>query len=454
MTAPIHSLTISALAPLLASRKLSSATLVEACLAQIEQRQTELNAFTTVLSASAREQAALLDGEAARGRVRGPLHGVPVSLKDVIDVRGVPTTAASRVRDGHVARRDATVTQRLREAGAVLIGKCNLHEFAFGTTNEESAFGPVRNPHDPTRSPGGSSGGSAAAVVSGMCIASVGTDTGGSIRIPSAACGLVGLKPAYGELPCDGVVPLSPSLDHVGPLTRSVDDAWLMYQVMAGVPKPPPLTADDLLGVGRLRIGIPTPYFLDVLDDDVRQRFESAVARLANSGVRIEEVAVDHAAETAAVYLHLVLPEAAAFHAATLDTRPMDYTAPVRSRLQMARYVLAEDYVRATHGRVVLRRAVDAVLDGRHALMLPTLPITAPVLGVSTVRIGKTEEAVRNVTLRLTQLFNVTGHPAVSIPLGSSGTDLPVGLQLVGHAGATTDLLRTALVCERRLAWS
>lgn len=454
MTTPIHSLTITALAPLLASRKLSSSTLVETCLGQIERRQPELNAFTTVLSASAREQAALLDGESARGRLRGPLHGIPVSLKDLIDMRGVPTTAASRVRNGHVARRDAVVTERLREAGAVLIGKCNLHEFAFGTTSEDSAFGPVRNPHDPTRSPGGSSGGSAAAVVAGMSIASVGTDTGGSIRIPSAACGIVGLKPSYGELPCDGIVPLSPSLDHVGPLTRSVDDAWLLYQVMAGVPKPAPLEADDLAGRGRLRIGVPTAYFLDVLDNEVRRRFESALATLADAGVRLEDVAVDHASDTAAVYLHIVLPEAAAYHAATLETRPMDYTAPVRSRLQMARYLLAEDHVRATHGRAVLTRAVDSVLEGRDALVLPTLPITAPVLGASTVRIGKTDESVRNVTLRLTQLFNLTGHPAVSIPLGTSTPGLPVGLQLVGHSRGTRDLLRTALVCERRLAWT
>ncbi len=454
MTTPIHSLTIAALAPLLASGKLTSSTLVEACLGQIEQRQAELNAFITVTADAAREQAMALDAEVAEGRYRGPLHGIPISLKDLIDVRGVPTTAASRVRADHVARTDATVVRRLRAAGAVLIGKCNLHEFAFGTTNEDSAYGPARNPHDPSRSPGGSSGGSAASIVSGMSVASVGTDTGGSIRIPSAACGTVGLKPTYAELPCDGIVPLSRSLDHVGPLARSVGDAWILYQTMSGVPRPAPLSVGDVPRPERFRVGVPAPYFLEALDDDVRSRFDWAVDRLLESGVRVEDVALPHAEQTAAIYLHVVLPEAAAYHAATLDTQPMDYTEPVRSRLQMARYILAEDYLRAMQGREILRQDVDAALEGRDVLMLPTLAIPAPPLGASTVKVGRVQESVRNVTLRLTQLFNLTGHPAVSIPIGMTPQGLPVGLQLAGRRGETEALLRTALSCERRLAWT
>src|SRR5512139_551683 len=209
MTAPLHFHAITELAPLIAAGRLSSEDLTRACLEEIGAYDRALSAFITVLGASAIAQARELDAEIAAGRCRGPLHGMPISLKDLIDQAGVPTTAASRVRAGHVAQSDAAVTARLREAGAVLIGKTNLHEFAFGTTSEDSAFGPVRNPHDAERSPGGSSGGSAAGLVAGMSIASVGTDTGGSIRIPSAACGIVGLKPAFGELPCDGIVPLS-----------------------------------------------------------------------------------------------------------------------------------------------------------------------------------------------------------------------------------------------------
>src|SRR6185503_17702214 len=194
----------------------------EQCLAVIRDRNPSLNAFITVFADSARDEARRADDEIAAGRYRGPLHGVPISLKDLIDVEGTPTTAASRVRDGHIANADAPIVTRLREAGAVLIGKNNLHEFALGTTNEDSAFGPARHPLDPARSPGGSSGGSAVSLASGMALASIGTDTGGSIRIPAAACGTVGLKPTWGELPADGVVPLSRTLDHVGPLTLTV----------------------------------------------------------------------------------------------------------------------------------------------------------------------------------------------------------------------------------------
>ena len=213
---------------------ITSESLTVQCLDTISARNGELNAFITVTADAALQQARTADRERAAGQDRGPLHGIPISLKDLIDVEGLPTTAGSRVREGHIASADAEVTARLREAGAVFLGKTNLHEFAFGTTNEDSAYGPARNPLDPNRSPGGSSGGSAASVRAGMALASIGTDTGGSIRIPAAACGLVGLKPSYGEIPVHGVVPLSASFDHVGPLARSVEDVRLLYDVLRG----------------------------------------------------------------------------------------------------------------------------------------------------------------------------------------------------------------------------
>jgi Asp-tRNA(Asn)/Glu-tRNA(Gln) amidotransferase A subunit family amidase len=226
--------TISELSRALTARHTTAEAVVERCLQRIAERNPTLNAFITVFDDEAREQARDADREIAAGRHRGPLHGVPISLKDLFDLRGSVTTAASRVRQAHVADRDATAVALLREAGAVIVGKTNLHEFALGTTNEDSAFGPARHPLDPSRSPGGSSGGSAAAVADGMCFASIGSDTGGSIRIPAAACGLVGLKPTYGELPTDGVVPLSPTLDHIGPICRSVEDAAIVYDVLRG----------------------------------------------------------------------------------------------------------------------------------------------------------------------------------------------------------------------------
>src|SRR3954468_21022779 len=225
-------LTIEEFGRRLRAREITAAETTAACLRRIDAANPELNAFILVMAAEARQQAREAARELAAGRDRGPLHGVPISIKDLFDITGTPTTAASHVRDGHVAQRDATVIARLRAAGAVLIGKTNLHEFAFGTTNEESAYGPARNPHDPSRSPGGSSGGSAASIVAGMALATLGTDTGGSIRIPSAACGLVGLKPAYGEVATGGVIPLSRTLDHVGPLTATVTDAWHMFNAL------------------------------------------------------------------------------------------------------------------------------------------------------------------------------------------------------------------------------
>ncbi len=451
MTRPLHSLPITQIAPLIFCREVAAAAVVEACLGEIERRGRELNAFTLVAADAAREAAREADREIAAGRYRGPLHGVPVSIKDLIDQRGLPTTAASRVMAGHTAAKDARCVAALRDAGAVLIGKCNLHEFAYGPTSEDSCFGPPRNPHDPSRTPGGSSGGSAAAVAAGMCAASIGTDTGGSIRNPAAACGVVGLKPAAGELSCDGVIPLSRTLDSIGPITRSVGDAWIVYRAMAGDPSPSPLEATSQEGSGaNVRLGVPRRHLLESLDPGVRARFEEALGRLRAAGFAAEDVEIPHAPAAAAVYLHIVLPEASEYHARRLEARPEDYTPPVRLRLEMGRAILAEDYVRAMRGREVLRREVDEALSGRDALVLPTLPIPAPILGAATVDVGGSIEPTRAALLRLTQIFNLSGSPAISIPCGKT-EGLPCGLQIVGHRGRTKELMSLALAIERLL---
>ena len=424
---------------------MTAEAVVERCLHEIAQRDASINAYITVLADDALAQARAADREMAGGHYRGLLHGVPISIKDLIDVRGTPTTAASRVRVGHIAREDAVIVKRLREAGAVFVGKTNLHEFALGTTNEDSAFGPVHHPIEPGRSPGGSSGGSAASVLAEMAWASIGTDTGGSVRIPAAACGLVGLKPALHEIPTDGVVPLSTTLDHVGPLCRSVTDAIHLYEVMCGrAPRDLAPRGD----AGALRFGVLRDYFTTMLDGQVARCFDSACARLADAGATLEDVVIPHASDIAAIYVHIALAEACVYHAATLERRPDDYTPNVRVRLEMGRYILAEDYVRAMQGREVLRREVDAALEGRHALLLPSLAIPAPRLGAHTVRVGGAEEPVRNLMLRLTQLFNITGHPAISLPCGRAEMDLPVGLQLVGARGDTTALLDVSRAVE------
>ena len=308
MTAPASPPALLELARSIRAGDTTAEAATERCLAAIGERDGSINAFIIVMADAARGAARTADRELASGRDRGPLPGVPMSIKDILDIAGLPTTAASRVRRNHVAARDATVVARLREAGAVFVGKTNLHEFALGTTNEESAYGPVHHPLDPTRSPGGSSGGSAASILAGMAFASMGTDTGGSIRIPAAACGLVGLKPVFRDVPTQGVVPLSTSLDHVGPLCATVADAAAIFRVIADVPglDAPPQTGDPR----GLRLGVPRRYFLDLLDDDVARAFDETCARLAAAGVRLDDVTIPHAAEIGAVYLHVALTEA------------------------------------------------------------------------------------------------------------------------------------------------
>ena len=444
-------MTIADVAPRLATGELKSEQLTEDCLSQIEALNPKLNAFITVTAEAALASARKADQEIAGGRYRGPLHGIPVSLKDLVDLKGVRTSAGSRVRADHVAERDAVVTARLREAGAVFVGKTNLHEFAFGTTTEDSGFGLARNPVDATRSPGGSSGGSAIAIATGMSLGTVGTDTGGSIRIPAAACGIVGLKPEWGQISASGVVPLSRQLDHVGPLAACVTDAWLQYMAML----PPHLrtrnvpTAAPLKG---LRLGVPTGYLFDRLDAEVERVVAATIEALRAAGAVVSDVVIPHATDISAVYLHLVLGDAAEYHGRTLLTRPEDYTANVRLRLEMARYVLAEDYVRALRGKAVIEHEVDRTLDGVDALVLPALAIPAPPIGAATMPVKGGPESVRALMLRCSQPFNLSGHPAISLPCGKTHEGLPIGLQLAGRKGQTEELVQAALAVEHLIA--
>jgi aspartyl-tRNA(Asn)/glutamyl-tRNA(Gln) amidotransferase subunit A len=431
-------------ASLIERRELSPVDLTAACLERIAARNAALNAFITVFEKDATTQATRAEAEIQAGRYRGPLHGVPVSIKDLIDVAGAPTTSGSAVPPRHPAH-DAPVVAHLRRAGAIVIGKTNLHEFAFGTTSEDSAFGPVRHPLDPSRSAGGSSGGAAVAIVEGMCLGSIGTDTGGSVRIPAAACGITGLKPTAGEASCAGVVPLSETLDHVGPMARTVGDTALLWRAMIGA-APLPLRPAE-----RLWFAVPRPYFFDVLDDDVRAQMALATERLRDGGHTVEDVAIAHADRIADVYLHISLAEAAWYHAPLLARHADRYTPPVRLRLEMGGYILAEDYVRAMHARMVLRAAVDRALDGADALLLPALAIGAPAIGAASVDVAGTKQPVRAVMLRLTQPFNITGHPAIAIPMGTGRDGLPRALQLVGHRGATDRLLEVARAVERQI---
>jgi aspartyl-tRNA(Asn)/glutamyl-tRNA(Gln) amidotransferase subunit A len=442
--------TIADFARALRARTTSSEEITERCLTVIRARDDDLKAFTLVMAEAARSQARDADRELAAGHDRGLLHGVPIAIKDLIDVQDTVTTAASAVRtSAPPAQSDAPAIAHLRAAGAVFVGKTNLHEFALGTTSEDSVFGAVRNPLDRSRSAGGSSGGSAVAVVTGMALGSVGTDTGGSIRIPAAACGIVGLKPSYGEVDVDGVIPLSPRLDHVGPLAHSVADAWTLFRLLAGEPHPEPRAPAN---PAEIRLKLLRPYFCDLLDDQVAQVFDDALDALRRADVRVSNASIPHAYATAAVYLKIAPREAFRQHQHTLDSTPEKYSAPVRQRLELGRTILEEEFVQALDVQAVLRDEVNATLADCDALVLPTLPIPAPVLGAGTVRVGPVDESVRALMLRNTQLFNMTGHPAISLPCGKTHGGLPVGLQLVGAHGRTDALVRVALTCEGALS--
>jgi aspartyl-tRNA(Asn)/glutamyl-tRNA(Gln) amidotransferase subunit A len=426
---------------LLRGRALSAVDLVREALTRVESRP-ELNAFTLLMRETALAEAERADTDIGNGLYRGALHGIPITIKDLIDVAGTPTTSGSRV-PATIATADAPAVRRLRDAGAIVLGKTNLHEFAFGTTSDETAFGAVRNPVDSSRSPGGSSGGSAAAVAEGIGFGSVGTDTGGSIRIPAAACGIVGLKPSLGEVDCAGVVALSETLDHVGPLARSVADAALLFQAMKAMS----VHAIAPAG-GALTFGVPRPYFFDRLEAETRACLELALARVRDAGYALREVTIEDAPITPDVYLHICLPEASCYHAGRLAEHADLYSPGVRLRLEMGRYVLAEDYVRSMRLRNRLRAAVDRALERCDGLLLPALPIPAPKVGATTVNVGEVDMPVRAAMLSRTQLFNITGHPAIALPAGRGTDGLPRSLQLVGARGRTARLLDVAAALE------
>jgi aspartyl-tRNA(Asn)/glutamyl-tRNA(Gln) amidotransferase subunit A len=425
----------------------TSVRVTEECLLAIATWNSALRAFITVSEERALDTAREADRELAAGYDRGPLHGIPISLKDIIDLAGTPTTAASDATSRDPVAADALVTRRLKAAGAVIVGKTNLHEFALGTTSDQSAYGTIRNPWDQTRSAGGSSGGAAVSVVMRMAVAAIGTDTGGSIRIPAAACGLVGLKPAFGEVPTDGVMPLSTSLDHVGPLTGSVADAAAVYQVLAR-------TAARRLtprAAGGLRLGRLGGYIEAKLHPDVRAAYESALEQIARAGVAFTPRQLAHADAVAPTYASISLAEGAAHHAATLDRAPERYRAITRERLEQGRRILAETYLHALVTQDEIRGDVDAALTDVDALVLPGMAIPAPVLGTDNITIDGVDEPVRPLMLRLTQPFNLSGHPAIVLPCGRTRDGLPLSLQLVGHKAATAALLDVAAAVEALL---
>jgi Asp-tRNA(Asn)/Glu-tRNA(Gln) amidotransferase A subunit family amidase len=413
--------------------------LTEQALAAAHAAQPVLNAFVTIDDDGARRAAARARDRLARGADRGPLDGIPVAVKDLIDSAGVPTTMGSRHFAGHLPAADAVVVRRLRQAGAVLLGKTTTHEFGYGPTGDRAAGGACANPHDPARMAGGSSAGSAAAVAAGLVPLAVGTDTGGSVRIPAALCGVAGLRPSPGRVPLDGVFPLSWSLDTVGPLAAGVPDLLLGWAVLAGVsatvtpPEP-----------GSLRLGRPEGDLFDRLDPAVRAALDGLVAALARRGATLRPVPVPDAARLREVYRIVQSAEAYAVHRDRLAAAPGLFDPEVRDRLAAAGQVPAWEYALALREMVALRAAAGARLDGLDALLLPAVPVPAPPLGARDEEIGGGWTSPRDALLAFGTPWSVLGLPALSLPVpGHPG--LPVGAQLVGAPGGDLALMGVAL---------
>ena len=392
----------------------------------------------------------------AAGRDRGPLHGIPIAVKDLFFTRGVRTTAGSRLYENFVPAEDATVVEKLEAAGAVNLGKLNLHELAYGITSANPHFGAVRNPWNTEHSPGGSSGGSGAAVAAGIVYAAMGSDTGGSIRIPAAFCGTVGLKPTYGRVSRYGVFPLAYSLDHMGPLTRSVRDAAIVLNAIAGPDGRDPTSSrhplvdyvpDDGCGIRGLRVGVPENFYFERLDGEVESAVRGAIARAESLGAEVKPVAVPDIAALNVVARVILLAEASAVMEPYLDQRDR-FGADVLALFDQGRLLPAVDYVNAQRLRRRMQREFARLWREVDCLFMPTSPNTAPAIGATTVRLGGREEDVRLATTRLVRGINALGLPALSMPCGLSASGLPIGLQIVGPAFEEALILKIGAALE------
>jgi aspartyl-tRNA(Asn)/glutamyl-tRNA(Gln) amidotransferase subunit A len=449
--------TIIELAPRLRRKEISPVELTCACLDRIEKLNPTLNAFITVSADSALAEARAAETEISRGEWRGPLHGIPVALKDIINTASIRTTAASGLFHDRIPAEDAEVVKRLRQAGAVILGKNNLHEFAYGGSSLVSFFGYVHNPRNTAHIAGGSSGGSAAAVAAGLCYASIGTDTAGSIREPAALCGCVGIKPTYGRVSSRGVIPLSWSLDHVGPLVATVGDAAVVLQAMAGydaldVGSVDVPVSDYVSGLGdgakSLRVGIPRAHFYDELDEEVRAAVETALIVIGKLVEDVHEVKIEVTTDRT-----VQAAESYAYHAENVARAPELYQPETLRRIRSGENISAAEYIRRRRELDEQRRRARDFFAEVDLLITPTMPIPAPAIA----DLKKDPGALRPaelVLLRNTRPFNVWGLPAISVPCGFTKSGLPIGLQIAGAHWREDLVLRLAQAYESAVNFS
>jgi aspartyl-tRNA(Asn)/glutamyl-tRNA(Gln) amidotransferase subunit A len=456
-------LTIEHAARLIRTRKVSSVELTRATLERIDKLEPRLCAFITVTPELALRQARRADRDLAGGSYRGPLHGVPVSLKDLYWTKGVRTTAGSKILGDFVPDRDATATARLADAGAVLVGKANLHEFAIGATTENPFYGTCHNPWNLDYIPGGSSGGSAAAVAAGLGLASLGSCTGGSIRIPAAFCGVVGLKPTYGVVPRTGIVPNSSSLDHGGPITRTAMDAALVLQAIGGPDGHDPSAVDERLPAARavrraslrgVRVGVPRNYYFDVIDPEVDDLVREAVAELRRQGAKIVPVDVPDVEHCLDACVVVAWSECANFHRNWLLHRADEYGRDTLEYLSGALLYRATDLVQAHRVRARIRQSLRRVFEKVDVLASPTGVLTASRIGQTEFMLGDRAVPVLSVMARITCIANLTGEPAVSVPCGFTKAGLPVGLHLHGPKMSDMKILGIADAYDRVTRWT
>jgi aspartyl-tRNA(Asn)/glutamyl-tRNA(Gln) amidotransferase subunit A len=451
--AELTAMTLHEASELVRKKSVSPVELTRACLERIAQLNPVLNAFITVTADSALEDARRAEDEIQKGEWKGALHGVPIALKDLVDTAGILTTAGSAVFRERVPQEDAEIVRRLKTVGAVLLGKTNLHEFAYGGSGIIGAFPAARNPRNPELITGGSSSGSAAAVAAELCYAAIGTDTAGSIRLPAACCGIVGLKPTYGRVSARGVIPLSWSYDHVGPMTRTVRDAALLLQVIAGydsadlasqdAPVPDYSTAFNERSVSKLRLGIPRAVFYESLDCEVAARLKSAISNLASltAGVREISLPVDTDRTVATC-------ESWAYHAKYVASSASLYQPETLRRIRAGQEVTAADYIAKRRELELMRRQAGSIFDQVDLIITPTIPIPAP--SFAELEAHPDQLRPKELTLlRNTRPFNVLGLPAISVPCRATSAGRCIGLQIAGKPGDEVSVLRLAHTFEQ-----
>jgi len=452
------------LSRMIAAKKVSPVEIVQAHLDRIAALDGKIKSYITVLGESALAAAKAAEAAVVSGGALGPLHGVPVGLKDLYCTKGVKTTGGSKILAEWLPEEDATVVTRLAAAGGVVLGKLNMHEFAFGPEGLNPHHGAPRNPWDNAthRICGGSSSGSGASVAAGMCPGALGSDTGGSIRIPSSLCGLSGIKPTYGRVSRAGVLPLAWSMDHVGPMCRSAADCALMLAPMAGYDPRDPTTsvlpvpdyAAALTGeLKGLRVGMLRSFFLEGAAPAQRAAVEAAAKVLAAEGASVEDVDLKSIGLAPGASHAVLAAEAYAFHEEWLKTRASDYGADVRERLRVGAFITGAEYVKGQRLRALLKNEVDAALAKLDVLLAPTTPIEATAVGQNEVRIGEETLPVRASLIRFTRPFNLTGHPAASVPCGFTAEGLPMGLQIIGRPFDEATVLRVADGYQRVTDW-